>query len=379
MVWDGGLNARYRDAVGRSHTALIRVDVCDYLGKVILADVPIIDGTVTGTLQNRVSRTIALTLDGSYMPAVINGVADPSAPFAPYGNLIKAYRGILYGDGSSMVFPAFVGRIDSVSRRRGGDCQVVGSDLAAAVIGATFETAESSVAANSISEEFVRLVREGLPTAVFGTSDVTASVIGQLTWEWDRGKALDDMSTAAGMLWYPRADGSFVQRFIPWTRAGRTPAVTLTDNSGPLYGDPLVTDYTITVSRVGVNNGVVFTSQRQDGTNPTFAIVHDLDPTSPTYYLGPFGRQPMLIQNQAALSQSQCLYAAQTALKQARALTLTAQPVSIIPDASLELGDLFMLAADGISTQQVIVGFSLPLREVGTMGLTVRAYTPLVA
>jgi hypothetical protein len=182
------------------------------------------------------------------------------------------------------------------------------------------------------------------------------------------------------MLWYPLADGSFVQRLTPWTKPGQTASITLTDGTSVAYGATgAIADWTITVSRTSVYNSVVFTSERQDGTAPVYAIVRDTTPASPTYYLGNFGRKPLLVQNQVALSQSQCLTAAQNLLKQSKAITQVWDPVSIVPDASLELGDLVTISADGAKDTQVITGFTLPLRENGEMSLSLRAYAPVTS
>jgi hypothetical protein len=263
---------------------------------------------------------------------------------------------------------------------RNGSVSVAANDLAADVVDAQFESPQSSVPTNTISTEFRRLVRDALSDAVFGTSDLTASLIPPLAWQNDRAQALDDMSATVAMLWYPLADGSFVQRLVPWTKPGQVAQVALADGTNAALGvNNAIADWTITVSRTGVYNSVTFASERQDGTAPKYATVRDLSATSPTYYLGNFGRKPLLIQNQAALSQAQCLAAAQSSLKAATAITQVWDPVSIVPDASLELGDLIAMDAEGAASTQVIVGFTLPLRETGDMSLSLRAYSPVTS
>jgi hypothetical protein len=263
---------------------------------------------------------------------------------------------------------------------RSGSVSLSANDLAADVVDAQFEVPQSSIPANSISTEFRRLVRDALADATFGTSDLTAVKIPPLAWQSDRAQALDDMSATASMLWYPLADGAFVQRLTPWTKPGQVAQISLADGTGAAPGvNNAVADWTITVSRSGVYNAVVFASERQDGTAPVYAAARDLDVSSPTYYLGNFGRKPLLIQNQAALTQSQCLSAAQSILRGATAITQTWDPVAIVPDASLELGDMIDMEAEGAVSTQVISGFTLPLRETGDMSLRLRAYAPVVA
>lgn len=378
MVWTGGLDAQYRDALTRPHTVFNQIDVLDRQGDVLLSNLPIIDGSVRATLNSRVARVLGLSVDRSWFPLASNGSIDTGGPLTPFGNRIRASRGILYGDGSQAVFPVFYGRIEQVQMNRNGSVSVSANDLAADVVDAQFETPQSSIPANTISTEFRRLVADALPDAVFGTSDLTGVKIPPLAWQSDRAQALDDMSATVAMLWYPLADGSFVQRLVPWTSPGQVAQVSLADGTGAAPGvNGSISDWTITVSRTGVYNSVVFASERQDGTAPVFATVRDVTSGSPTNYLGNFGKKPLLIQNQAALSQSQCLAAAQSALKAATAITQTWDPVAIVPDASLELGDLIAMNADGAASTQVVVGFTLPLRESGDMSLSLRAYAPV--
>lgn len=380
MVWAGGLDARYRDALVRPHVVYNRVDILARDGTVLYEGMPFIDGSVRATLNSRVARVLTLSVDRSWFPLSSDGSFDSAGLLAPFGNRLRAYRGIQYGDGSVVAFPVFYGRIEQVQMGRSGSASLTANDLAADVVDAQFEVPQSSVPTNTISVEFRRLVREALSDATFGTSDLTGTEIAPLTWQSDRAQALDDMSATVSMLWYPLADGSFVQRLTPWTKPGQTAQVTLTDGTDVAPGvQGTIADWTITVSRTGVYNAVVFASERQDGTAPVYATVRDLDATSPTYYLGNFGRKPLLVQNQAAMTQSQCLTAARSTLKVATAITQTWDPVSIVPDASLELGDLLDVRAEGAASTQVIAGFTLPLRETDAMPLSLRAYAPVIA
>jgi hypothetical protein len=379
MVWSGGLDALYRSALAAPHTVYMRVDVLSRSGTLLQSDLPFVDGNVRATLSSRVARVLSLSVDRSWFPLTTGGSIDTGGLLAPFGNRIRAYRGITYGDGTVVSFPVFYGRIETVAMSRDGSIALTANDLAADIVDAQFENPESSNPANTISTEFRRLITEALPDATYGTSDLTGTKIAPIAWQNDRAQALDDMSATVSMLWYPLADGSFVQRLTPWTKPGQTAAVTLSDGGTNLAPGTAgtIADWTITVSRTGVYNSVVFTSERQDGTSPVYAIVRDTSPTSPTYYLGNFGRKPLLIQNQAALTQPQCVAAAKSSLNAATAITQVWDPVSIVPDASLELGDLAATYAEGAISTQVITGFTLPLRETGDMSVNLRAYAPV--
>lgn len=374
MVWDGGLDARYRDALARPHVSYGRVEVTDYQGNLLFDDLPFIDGTVQATLSSRVARTLDLTLTREWFPATPTGGLDYAALLAPLGNRLRAFWGLRYGDGSTAEFPAFYGRVETPKRNRDGTCRVSASDLAADVVDGGFLIPTNSVSSNSIGAEFRRLVLEAVPDATFGPSDNDGPAIGALTWATDRARALDDMTASLGQTWWSLADGQFVRRATPWTQPGRTPVVTLSDASGP---SPLLSDFQIGFSRVGVANATNVTAERQDGTPPVDAQVFDQDPTSPTAWGGPFGKKPRVVSVQSALTQPQVTYAARTQLNLARSLSLTWDGVQMIPDGSLELGDCVLAQADGVTSVQIISGFSLPLREAGSMPINLRAYTPL--
>ena len=220
MVWAGGLDAQYRDALTRPHTVYNRVDVLARDGTVLYSGavddgLPFIDGSVRATLNSRVARVLTMTVDRSWFPLLPSGAIDTGGLLAPFGNRLAAYRGIRYGDGSVISFPVFYGRIETVAMNRSGTVSLTANDLAADVVDALFERPESSVTSNTISTEFRRLVTGAVSDATFGSSDLTGVKIAPITWQSDRAQALDDMSATVAMLWYPLADGSFVQRLTP--------------------------------------------------------------------------------------------------------------------------------------------------------------------
>lgn len=373
MVWNGatgnGLDPVYRAALAGPHQLYSRVDVTDSVGNVIQSDLPFSAGSVTASLQQRVVRSLKLTVDRSWYPVTSSGAVDTTATLAPFGNRLKAYRGIDWGNGQLTYFPVFTGSLDTVELARDGSVAVTALDLAADVIAASFEAPTTASTGARLGTQFQTLILGAVSSATFGTSDITAAVMPAITWEYDRGKALDDVASAAGMIWYQLPDGSFVMRLLPWTKAGQTAALSVTD------GD-LLADYRVTVTRQGVYNSVVYVSERQ-GAAPAFAVARDTSATSPTRYRGPLGRRPLVVQNQVPLSQAACIGAAQTRLNSAKAITVQFPNTSITPDASLELGDVLKVSADGVISTQCVTGFELPLKEGASMPLTLRAYTPL--
>lgn len=368
----------YRAALARPHTPYLRVAVTDSSGNEIISSVTYSDGSVSATLQSRVTRTLSLTVDRSYAPITAAGSIDYTAPFAPFGNRLKAYRGISWGNGLDTYWPVFYGRIDDVLIKSNGTMDVTGSDLAAEVVEAPFETPTTSSTLLTVAGQVQQLITAAMPAATYDfTSSAFPQLVPYVVWQTDRGQALDDLASSVGALWYPRADGTFTMRKVPWANT-QTQVATLTD--GP---DGLLTDYGIRISRTDVKNAVVYITERQDGSDPLYYVSRDMVTTSPTYYKGPFGHKPLVITNQQPLSSAQQKQAADTLLRQSKA-TGQVWSVATVPDASLELGDLLGTVADQgplqqytqIAAQQVVAGFQMPLRENAAMSLTMRAYTP---
>lgn len=383
MVWDGGLDAQYQDAVSRPHRRWARIDVTSAAGDTLYQGVPFADGTLSANLAQRVTRSLAFTVPETdptrpWAPRTQLGAIDPTALLAPYGNRIRAYAGIEYGDGRIASFPIFYGRIDWASVSDAGLVSVSCSDLAAEVTDGKFEVPTNSVPTLSVLNQWKALVSGALPNATYGTSDgaQTGALIGPLTWDTDRGQACDDMASGVGCLWWSLADGRFVMRRQPWSNPDLASVTSIGD--GVSTARRIMSRYNVKVSREGVSNSLVMSSERLDGSAPLTAIARDLVPTSPTYYLGSYGKKPTVIQNQAPYTQPQLDYAAAVQLHYAKSLNQRWEGVSIIPDASLELGDLITCQAGGWYSLQVITGFTFPLREGATMPLTLRAWSPLV-
>jgi len=379
VVWAGGLDPRYQDALRRPFRMWTRLDVEDRYGSVLYRGLPMVDGTVTANLQNRVTRQLKAVVPGiDFFPADSVGQVDASALLAPFGNRIRAWGGIEYGDGSRAQFPIFYGSITEVAAPGWTSTTVECDDLAGDVVAAMFEVPTNSTPTNTVYAEFQRLIRAALPDAEFEgfTGGTTNALIGPLAWESDRGQALDNMAGGVGCLWWALADGTFVLRPSPWSQPGRSPAFSI--SSADLGGDRFCAiSATPKVSRAGVINSAVMAAERLDGSPPLYSIARDLDPASPTYYLGPFGKRPLLLRNQSPITQAQIDYAAKVQLHYGKALSFSWDQVQIPSDPSIELGDLVAVRFGDLLSDQVITGFTYPLRENAMMTLTLRAYVPI--
>jgi len=356
----GGTDLLYRNALAAGHEPYLRAEVWSGDGQRLATDLIVLGGQVDATLTSRVSRTLTLALHEDFYPA------EETDLLAPFGNTIRVYRGLIFADGERYVWQVFTGRITD-AQQDDGVCQILASDPAQDVADAAFVTPENSVVGNPVRDEFVRLVSDAIPDATFGTSDDFFQTMPVETWEHDRAAALDEIATSIGAFWYPLANGDFVLRKVPWAVPG-DPLVTLTDTDGGtiLRSRPRR-------SRTEVYNSVTVTGERTDGTEPVWYTAEDLNPTSPTYVLGPFGRRNILVNLQTPSTTDAARQAAEDYLRRTTAFTET-WDYTCVPDASIELGDVQRLDVRGrANIRQVVAAFTIPLDLDSMMSVSCRA------
>lgn len=351
----GGLDAMYRAALSTSHEPYLLVEILDGSQNVLLADPVYISGAVSASLNSRVARQCRITFSEDMYPF------EPDGLLAPYGNMIRATRGIRFADGSRFAWTVFLGRIQEARLDPGGTCTIYASDLAADVVEVKFIEPENSTPGSTVPTEVIRLISDAVPLATFGTFDVTALPVQPLTWQLDRAQALDELATSVSAFWYPLADGRFVLRRYPWTVVS-APVVTYADGDGGS-----VVSSTASRTRASVFNSLTVTGERLNGDVSVYATSVDSTPGSPTDINGNFGRRHQLMRLQTPSTPGAAQAAADDNLRNYTAL-VDAWEWDMTVDAALELGDTVSLNVRGKSDIiQVVAGFQIPLDLSGPM------------
>lgn len=376
----GGNDELYRRVLGTPHEHYARIEVWSGLGVMLGAlESPADDGSrpadglvflpgtqVSATLGQQVARNLNVVVP-SYLYPVL-----PTDLLAPFGNELRAYYGIRLGDGDlSYVWQVFRGRIQDVSMTAGaGVCNVLCADRGRDVLDVGFVRPENSNAGDQVLVEFQRLVNSAVPDATFGASDTFGTIVRPLTWQQDRGGALDELAQSVGALWYTLANGDFVMRSYPWARA-RVPVVTLSDQQvGTVPG--CVQSWNVSRSRSRIYNTVTVSGERLNGDEPVWATAQDTNPASPTFVGGNFGVRSYLSRLQTPSTQGGAAGVAQQLLRTAIAPT-ELWSLDVAPDASIELGDPVRLLIDGRDVVQVVSGYTLPLDLSGGMSVDLRS------
>ncbi len=370
----GGMDPLYREALAAGHRQYVRIEVWSGDGVPLESSIPqhlrgdpggglaVISASVSATLTSRVARNLMLAVSDELYPRLETDL------LAPFGNEIRAFSGILLGDGSDQyVWQVFRGKIQDVSMdNTSGTCTVICADRAAEVADNAFVSPQNSQPGNTINLEWQRLIVDALADATFGASDTFAKTIEALTWEFDRASALDEMSRSVGALWYPLANGDFVLRRLPWTFAA--PLVfSFTDGEGGT-----INSFATRRSREAIFNTVTVTGERLNGDAPVHAVAQDTSPGSPTRVTGPFGVKSRVERLQTPSTQGGAQSTAE-ALLRAYIAPVEEFTLQMVPDAALELGDAGTLALDGREVVQVATSFTLPLDLSGNMTVSTRS------
>lgn len=355
--------AAYKDAIHAPHQLAFEVDLYDGPGGDVLArEVPIFGGQVTANLTHRVTRTASFSVHGDLWPGT-----DPADLLTPYRTVAVIRAGIEYGNGERETFPLITGRVGDVTRNDDGSVTAEVDDLAADVLDFRFEQPRNSERVTVLAQ-IRRLISEALPEATFG-ADLVANPGAEtpvLTWDEDRGKALDDLAETLGARWYTLGDGSFVVRAYPY--ADGVALQTITDEPGGLLRSGAVT----LTRRDGTANSITVVVERFDGGAPFRVTARDGTPGSPTLFGGPFGRVSRIIKVQTPLTEGEATVYARAQLNAATALASTWQ-VTCVPDYTLEPGDTALFRSRGVQSTQVIDRITYPLTPA-TMSLSTRAY-----
>ena len=351
--------AQYKQVIHAPHSLAFEVDLYAGPGGVLLeSGVPIFGGSISANLTQRVTRSGTFTLGPEFWPTL---ATDPLTPYQTVAN-IKA--GIRYGNGATELFDVITGRVGELTRNDNGSVTARIDDLAADVVAYQFETPVSSESPTVVAQ-IKRIIEAALPAATFGTNDVIDAAMPDLTWDEDRGKALDDLAESLGARWYTLGNGDFVVRRLPYDVG--TPVQDIFDGI-----EGLLISGTPTLTRDGAANSVTVIVERFDGGAPFRVRARDNAVGSPTLFNGPFGKVTEIIKVQTPLSMDDAKDYATAQLKALTALSST-WGVSCVPDYTLEPGDTVRLESRGVRETQLIDSITYPLsNDLMTLGTRAR-------
>ena len=304
------VSTKFLETLRGSHLAVCRARVCaagqsgtDPDG----TEIEIISGDVKSTATATIRSTLSLTTSEGW-PRLASDL------LAPFGNEIFVERGIAYGNGQREFVGLGYFRIETPEQddTPDGPVAIAASDRMSGIVDARFLAPRQFSATQTRGNLVSTLITEVYPSATISWDDtgVRDGLVGRsVITEDDRAGTLKEFMTSLGKVGFWRYDGVFRVETPPditgspsWTiDAGRN-GVMVQMSRG--------------LTREGVPNAVVATGEAGDTTAPARAVAYNLDPTSPTYYSGPFGPVPRFYSSPFLTTNAQALSAATSILRQ---------------------------------------------------------------
>lgn len=344
---------RFLKTLAESHRVATRVQLFLTNGDVL--DLEHTGGSVTVDRAQAIRRTCTVTgADPALIPRT------PTDQLATYGAKLRISRGIDYGDGTQELVPLGVFRLDAVDGDvNEGPVSLQGKDLSAIIADDKFT--EPFKVSGTVVGAVTALIQRSIPAA-----DVISLVVDQpigsrvFDVEADPWAGAQEIAAAAGAEVYANADGVFVIAALP-NLLTTPPAWAIEAVEGGVYisGNRAMTSD-------NVFNGVLARGENtSENVPPVSYLAVDDDPTSPTYWDGPFGRRPKFISSSAYTTVNACAQAANAELAKSKAPNASGD-ITSLPNAALEPGDVLrVMHEDGTRELHQAAAFTVPLNESG--------------
>lgn len=373
-----------RETLRTSHLVSIRAQVL-LDGKVVAGtnmDPPILftdAGSITVDRRSKHRRRFSATVidrDGRWVPTPNTPELDPL-----YRPTVRLWRGIVIErvDGRSSMWEWPIGwqvlEDNDVSESEDGvHMDLSGNDLSALVADNAW-TQPYRITGNPTYPDAIKaIIDDRLPAwapRVFAFEDNTATV-DDVTFDpadgkdpWDHAQ---DLATAAGMELFFYPGGSWVLQAIPQL-----------ESASPIWvydaqpGTTLLSSAKRTVHASELRNGVVVESNAPGLLYPVRGEAWDLDPESPTFRDGPFGRKPERITDAHVYTDTQANVAAAAKLRDVLGLSEDVTFDAIVLPFH-EAGDVVVVqdAAVGLDTKAMLESFTIPFDVTSPMSPTIR-------
>lgn len=356
----------FKAAVRADHKVVVQCDVLRY-DKVIEDSIPIADGNVSLDRTAAIRATCDLTIP-DMVPTTARSL------LAPYGNELAVYRGIDFGPGGGTeLIRLGKFRLDTAEAGEPGrSVRIVGKDRSATVSDARLEALHVQGAGTNYATAIQILIAAGLsgattfPFALAATTHSTPDLFVQE--QSDRWATAQSWAQAYGHELFFDGDGVCTSRIEP--DIATFPAVFDIDE-GP--GGILI-DVATSWDREGMYNRVIAIGENPGNPSIYRGVATDNDPSSPTYYNGPFGRVPTFFASPLLSSDSMAVAAALTVLRRVLGQTQAVRFDSIVAPF-LEPGDIVNVLRSTLpinASPHLIETLTIPLSPTGMMSGSTR-------
>jgi len=332
-------------------------------------DLRVIRGDVTLDANADVRGTVSVTVDSDS-----DFTRNAGGLLTPYGHELHVARGVVYGSGTrEMVSQGFY-RIYAVeqSDRPGSPIVLEGRDRMSGIIDGRLEAPRQFTVGTSVLAIFTELVQEIYPLAAIDFDyDASTDVLStNHVADESRYIFLRDLMKARGKIMYWDYRGRLQVRTAP------NPTETVFDVNAGSHG--VLVTLNRRLDREGVYNSVVARGEAPtDETEPVRAVARDMNPSSPTYFLGPFGQVPRFYQSPFITSVSGAQTAAEKILLKSIGLPYNID-FTMVPNPALEPLDPIKVSFNNTYENHVIQQLVIPLEVQDAMRGSTREQTDVI-
>lgn len=361
-------STRLLQALAASHEAAVIAEILHDAAPVAQITTGI-DGTVTLDQSAQIRGRLDIEIiDNGALGLIPEAAGDL---LAPYGNEIRAARGVRYPDGTVETCSLGVFRIDDADVQDTGDrlaVRISGLDRSARLIDARFEEPYQVPAGTNYGTALLDVFQAAwpdIPTSLTATTRTTPALIaeeGSDRWQFGA-----DMMAALGRALYFDGDGVLVNP--PVGAIGQAPVATLAEGAGGI-----LVQAARRWTRQGAYNRVIATGENTGEAAPSRGVATDENPASPTYYFGAFGKVPRFYASPFITTDDQAQDAAAAILSRELGTTQSIDFGAVVNPA-LEPDDVVRITREraGIDEDHVIDSLTIPLSASGAMSGRTRA------
>lgn len=297
----------------------------------------------------------------------------------PYGTEIRPYRGVKYTSGvlagSFEVVPLGVFRLSQATVRDqvGGspDISLDAYDLSRTVSRAKFADVYTVATGTNLVTAIQTIIQLSLPDTQFDTTATSMTATTPIVFDAssDPWQACQTIAQSVGMEVYFSATG----------RCKVAPPVDIDHLPAPVFSyvegnHCTMLDLEVVFTDDPGFNGVIVVGESADSTVPAVrSVMWDTEPSSPTYYLGPYGKVPMFITDSNITTQADADAAAAAALNQVLGFSSQLQITATVNPA-LDANDVIQITRDrsGVNAKYAIDSLTIPLNASSSASANLR-------
>lgn len=370
---------RFLRAVRGSHQMFTRAKVLETFQTgvdPVGTEITVLDGDARFDASADVRGTVQVRTDGLGAAGLGAFTRKPTGLLTPYGNELFVARGLEFGDGTTEIVSLGYFRIYSVNQDEAprGSIDLVGQDRMSGIRDARLLAPVVFGTGTPLEVVFETLVGEVYPNALieFDFNAAASTLQSQHVADEERYDFLRDLAQSRGKIMY-------------WDYRGVLRVEDPPDATEPVfelhYGrDGVLVRLARELNRDGVYNAVVaLGEQPSSDVAPVRAVARDVNPTSPTYWDGRFGKVPRFYSSPFITTTTQAQSAAEKLLRRSIGLPYLLN-LRAVPNPALEPLDPVTVLSSNDDTLQVHVleTLTIPLAPGDPLTATTREQTNVV-